>query len=147
MPIFRTCEHLYSENLSLQSSHKLNQQRRAVAIAAVVLISLLVSGCASVGSGDKIVVRAEDVQVNSLSFYDTAMQWHFANSTKESPQLYKAFEIFRTKFPPAWKTLSTAIQTYKSGKTGDLAGALATVDELLANIRAVWTPPPPKAGG
>jgi hypothetical protein len=115
---------------------------RAFALFLVVALVPLGMGCASVGTGDPVIVRAEDVQVNSLAFFDTAMQWHYANSTKESPALFRAFETFRTSFPPAYKTLTATIPVYKSGKSGDLQGALQAVEKLLADIRAVWTPPP-----
>lgn len=112
-------------------------------LGALLLASALgTSGCASVGTGDPVVVRAEDVQVNSLNFFDTAMQWHYANSTKESPALYKAFEKFRVAFPPAYRTLTKAIPAYKAGTGGDLQTALAAVEQLVAEIKAIWTPPP-----
>jgi len=110
--------------------------------ALVIGLSLFAPGCASIGTGDKVVVRAEDVQVNSLTFFDTAMQWHYANSAKESKSLYAAFEVFRVGFPPAWKTLSAAIPAYKAGKGGDLPTALQAVEKLLIDIKAVWTPTP-----
>ena len=120
----------------------MNRKLRSAPLALVVVLALLSASCATVGTGDPAVVRAEDVQVNSLSFFDSAMQWHYANSAKESPALYRAFEKFRKEFPPAWKTLSTAIPAYKAGKGGDLSNALQIVEKLLVDIRAVWTPAP-----
>jgi hypothetical protein len=120
-------------------------EHRPQFVAALLLsiaIAVVFSGCATVGTGDPVIVRAEDVQVNSLNFYDTAMQWHYANSTKESPALYRAFEKFRVDFPPAYRTLTKSIAAYKSGKGGDLQTALAAVEQLLLDIKAIWTPPP-----
>jgi hypothetical protein len=107
-----------------------------------LILALTLAACATVGTGDPVVVKAEDVQVNSLSFFDTAMSFHYANSAKESPALYRAFETFRIKFPPAWRTLSAAIPAYKAGKGGDLANAVQVVESLLAEVKAVWTPAP-----
>lgn len=120
----------------------MNRHSRTFALALILSLVIVgcASGCASIGTGDPVVVRAEDVQVNSLSFFDTAMQWHYANSSKESPALYKAFEVFRVSFPPAYKTLTAAIPAYKASKSGDLQVSLAAVEQLLTDIKAVWTP-------
>lgn len=96
-----------------------------------VLLALLVIAavsCASVGTGDPVVVRAEDLLSNSLPIYDQAMALHYANSTKETPSEYRAFEAMRTGFPTAWKALYDSLQSYKANRT--TAGA-TTVQNYL----------------
>ena len=86
-------------------------------LAAVVAVLLLV-GCASVGTGRPEVVRAEDVLVNSQNTWRAFMSWHKANSTKESPAVYKILESARVEYPKARVTLRSAIRAYKAG-SGD----------------------------
>ncbi len=105
-------------------------------VAAV--IAVLAIACATVGpKDDQLVVRAEDVLSNSLQTYKVAMEYHFANSTRESPQVYKAFEYFRVYFPLAWNTLNSAKLQYQADKSRgstDLVKALDAVAILLSNI-------------
>lgn len=115
-------------------------RKRQQALAVVLLLAV---ACASVGTGDQIVVRAEDVLSNSLSVYSTAMDWHFHNSTKESPQVYKALELFRVKFPIAWNALDQAKRAYQRDKrvgTAELTAALDAIAALLAAVPALIGP-------
>ncbi len=67
-----------------------------VAVACITGSGILVNeACATVGTSDPVVVKAEDVLTNSLSVYTAAMNYHFANSTKETPAVYKSFEEFQ----------------------------------------------------
>lgn len=105
----------------------------------LVAILLLASACASLGGGRPLVVKAEDVLVNSLVTYDAAMTWHEANSTKESPATYKVFERIRVGFPPAHKTLRASIGEYKKlGASPTLADDLRAVQNLIAELEKVW---------
>lgn len=111
-------------------------------ISVLVLAVVALGACATLGGGRPEVVRAEDVLVNSLTTYDAAMAWHFANSTKESPQAYAIFEKIRVNFPPAWKTLDAAITAYKAaGSNPNLASALAALQALLTELSTVWVLP------
>lgn len=98
--------------------------------AALALLLVASVSCASVGTGDPLVVRTEDVLSNSLTIYDHAMQFHFLNSTRESVSEYQAFEAVRMKFPTAWKALYDSLQTYKASRT--TAGANAVQNYLQA---------------
>src|SRR5512144_2601867 len=91
-----------------------DRMKKARQIAPIILV--LAVACASVGSGDPVVVRAEDFLVNSLSVYDTGMKWHEANSTKESPATYKTLEQARVNFPPAWQAAKNGVASYKLNK-------------------------------
>ena len=105
-------------------------------VAALVLIAFM-SACASTGAGDPVVVRAEDTLSNSLTVYTTAMDWHFKNSTTESPAVYRAFESFRVKFPVAWAALDTAKREYQRSKAGGSANVDATLNALSALVAGI----------
>lgn len=111
-----------------------------LALLLTLIAAVLSGACASVGTGRPEVVKAEDVLTNSLSFYETAMQYHFANSTSESPAVYRAMETFRVKFKPAWNTLDTAIRDYKAGKPSDVSSAVSLLRAIVTDLQAVWTP-------
>lgn len=105
-----------------------------------VLIALVLSsGCASVGTGDPLLVRAEDALTNSLTVYEAAMEWHFRHSKEEAPAVYKAFELIRTEFPPAWRALDAATKAYATTKSQpELQVALDRVKELYARLLSLW---------
>lgn len=110
--------------------------RAARRIAPVLLI--LAVACATVGTGDPVVVRAEDALSNSLAVYSNAMSFHFKHSTQESPAVYKTFEAFRVKFPVAWSALDTAKRSYqkdKSGGTSTIEAAITALVELLSTVQ------------
>lgn len=109
-------------------------KRRQAALAAVLILAV---ACASVGTGDPVVVRAEDVLANSLSVYSTAMNYHFANSTRESPQVYKAFENFRVKFPIAWNALDSAKRQYQADKSKGSSQVDAALNALTVLLAAI----------
>lgn len=122
--------------------HRREERLLAVLSALVFILAFQTASCASLGGGRPEVVRAEDVLVNSLTTYDAAMTWHFANSTKETPAQYKVFEKIRTTFPPTWKTLDAAITAYKTaGSNPNLASALAALEALLTELNSVWVSP------
>ena len=95
------------------------------------------SGCAAVGNGDPIIVRAEDTLSNSLRVYDETMKLHFANSRDESPDTYRTLERFRTDFPTAWQTLFDAVRLYRS--TRDSGQLTREIDRLRALMDDVTT--------
>ncbi len=103
----------------------------------VVPLLVLSIACASVGTGDPLVVRAEDLLSNSRVVYDAAMAFHFAQSTTETPQVYAAFEAFRSKFPSAWDALDKAKRGYQANKlagTASLDAAVAAITSLLESV-------------
>jgi hypothetical protein len=104
-------------------------------LIAPILILALVASCASVGTGDKLVVRAEDTLANSLSTYDALMTAHQTNSKNESPATYRAIEDVRVKFPGAWRAVNEAKKSYQAGIKGGadtLSAALDALDALVA---------------
>jgi hypothetical protein len=103
----------------------------------LALILVLSVACASVGTGDKVVVRAEDALSNSLAVYGNAMSWHFQHSTTESPAIYRIFEDFRVKFPIAWQTLDNAKRSYQLNKANGSASIDAALSALSALIATV----------
>jgi hypothetical protein len=110
--------------------------RRKQQIALAVLLCLAVA-CATVGTGDPVVVKSEDLLTNSLTVYSQAMSWHFQNSTKESPAVYKAFENFRVKFPVAWSALDAAKRSYQHDKTAGTASIDAALNALAGLVSAI----------
>ncbi len=124
--------------------------KRHRSLAAVLVLSI---ACASVGTGDPVVVRAEDVKVNSQTTYERVMLWHDGDpkkglkghSTIESPSVYKAIESARVHFDPAWRALSEGIKTYKAnraqGKPGsvDLQALMDTIQQILDTLPVVPT--------
>lgn len=111
--------------------------------ALAALIVLLAIRCASVGAADPLLVRAEDLLSNSLAVYDGAMRYHFVNSTKETPQVYKIMESVRTQFPPAWKALYDGTRAYKTSpdptKLGQLMAAVQAMIDSLSSVSATTT--------
>jgi hypothetical protein len=104
------------------------------ATLAVPLLLVLVVSCASVGASDPLVVRAEDALSNSLSVYDGLMSVHFANSTRESPEVYRAIEAVRVKFPIAWRAVNDGKKSYRAGVTGSADKLTAALDALQAIV-------------
>lgn len=101
-------------------------------LAALLLISV---ACASVGTGDPVVVKTEDFLTNSLSIFDNAMAWHRMHSTTETAQVYKAFENARVRFPPAWQAVKDGLAAYKVNKNqGQMEGILAYAQSILQSI-------------
>lgn len=112
-------------------------------ILAVLAIALIVGGCATLMPGDDpVVVKAEDVLANSLTLYEQTMTLHYAKSTEESPELYKAAETVRVVFPPAWRGLNTTKEVYRLAKTKDpeqlRAAVLIFLDELERDGPPKW---------
>jgi hypothetical protein len=100
---------------------------------SLLIVCILLSSCASVGTGRPEVVRAEDVKVNSLSVWMTAMAYHEGHSKEETPAVYATLEQARTKFPVYWRALDAALKVYK--KTGQ---NLTQVTENLAVIEPIY---------
>lgn len=114
--------------------------------ATIAVLLLLTLACASAGTGDPLLVRAEDVLSDSLTIYSTAMDWHFRNSTRETPATYHAFERFRVEFQVAWHALDNATRAYRQDKAAgraQLDAALKALTVLLAEIGPLL----PRVGG
>jgi hypothetical protein len=102
--------------------------RRAGAAGAAIFLLAVLSACASVAPGeDPIVVRTEQTLEASLAVYDAGMVWCKANPQHLTPAAAKVAETIRTGFPPAYRSLDSALQLYKAGKRKDL---LAETDEI-----------------
>ncbi len=110
--------------------------RRRKLHAPIVLL-LLATACATVGSRDPLTVRAEDLLVNSLSIYSAAIVYHDTpgNSAKESREVYKAMEQVRVRFPAAWSALKDGVKMYKLDKNASRLQAL--IDTLEAVLRTI----------
>jgi hypothetical protein len=108
--------------------------RTRKALVALLFFSV---ACATIGPGDPTVVRAEDILTNSLTTYSAAMSWHFANSTKESPAVYHAFEDFRVKFPVAWTALDSAKRQYQLNKAAGTTALDAALTALSGLVSAI----------
>ncbi|MFZ2908001.1 MAG: hypothetical protein WA014_02545 [Minisyncoccia bacterium] len=97
------------------------------AVLALCLVSAL-AGCATILPGeDKLVVRTEQTLEASLAVYDAGMTWCKANPQHLTPAAAKVAETIRTAYPPAYRSLDSALQLYKAGKRKDL---LAETDEI-----------------
>ena len=110
-------------------------RRHRASLAAFLLVAV---ACATVGTGDPVVVRAEDVLTNSLTVYSQAMEFHRHHSTQESPAVYKTFEQFRVRFPAAWTALDNAKREYKKDKslgTSKIEAGIRALTELLSAIQ------------
>jgi hypothetical protein len=108
----------------------------------ILLLVSLSAACASTGTGDPAVVKAEDALSNGLTVYATAMDFHFKNSTTESPAIYKAFESFRVNFPIAWTALDNAKREYQRNRalgTASLDAKLSALSTLIAGITPLIT--------
>lgn len=96
--------------------------------ALPVFFALLVASCATLAPGeDPIVVRTEQTLEASLAVYDAGMTWCKANPQHITPAAASVAETIRTAFPPAYRSLDSALQLYKAGKRKDL---LAETDEI-----------------
>jgi outer membrane PBP1 activator LpoA protein len=104
--------------------------RRGGRLAAVpaLFLALALASCATLLPGeDAIVVRTEQTLEASLAVYDAGMTWCRANPAHLTPEAAKIAEAIRTGFPPAYRSLDSALQLYKAGKRKDL---LSETDEL-----------------
>jgi len=115
--------------------------KRGLQFAAVLVLVSMVAACASTGTGNPVVVRAEDVLKNSLSTYKALMKVHRANSTHESPALYKAIESVHARFPAIWRAANKGKKAYKAGSiNGDqlnaLLDALQSITDETTALRA-----------
>lgn len=104
-------------------------------ILPVLVLLAILTACATLAPGsDPIVVRVEDVLVDSLAVYDSTMRLHYQVSTQEPPAVYAALERVRPVFPKAWRGLDASLQAYKAATVKDpekLRGAtLAFLDEV-----------------
>ena len=69
------------------------------------------------------------------------------HSTMESPEVYKAIELARTKFDPAWKALSDGIRNYKANKAQGMPGSV-DLQALMNVVQSILdTLPTVPAGG
>lgn len=80
---------------------------------AILLLVFLSASCASVGQSDPLLVRADDLLVSSLDIYDATMTFHYANSARESPAVYRILEKARVDFPRAWMALYDGADEYR----------------------------------
>lgn len=116
------------------------RRRSASRTLALALLVILAPACASIGTGDPLIVRTQDVLTHSLTAYEAAMTAHYALSTSESPEVYESLEALRVKFPPLWRGLNGALKTYTSAKTKDPVALRAGVLAFLDSAEALGPP-------
>lgn len=115
--------------------NRLKQHLQAYVVLTVLVA--LAMACASTGTGRPEVVKAEDVWVNSLTIWTSAMTYHQQNSRTESPATYKILEEARVDFPKAHRALGAAIQSYKKSPTdaSPLRKAVAAVEAIIEGLK------------
>lgn len=105
------------------------------ATAALAVACMLSIACASIGKGDKVVVRAEDALVNSLTVYEEAMAFHEKNSFSEPKPVYDAMEWGKKSIPRTWRVLRAAVALYKqNGDASTVDAAKATLDSEVEKL-------------
>lgn len=115
--------------------------RRRAALVALLLVPLFVfDGCASAGTSDPLLVKAEDIENNSLLLFKTVVvDFHMKHSRTESPEVYRTLEKVRVTFPSAWASLNAAIPHYKEFRAaGPLLEKLAPVEALYDDLKRIW---------
>lgn len=118
------------------SNGVLMQNRRVLPI--LVLIAGLSVSCATLTPGsDPVVVRAQDVLVDSLAVYDSAMRLHYQVSTQEPPAVYAALERVRPVFPKAWRGLNASLEAYKAAKIKDPVKLSGAVLAFLSEVESL----------
>lgn len=111
--------------------------RRALPLRAlpVFLLALSLASCATLLPGeDPIVVRTEQTLEASLAVYDAGMVWCKANPQHLTPAAAKIAESIRTGFPPAYRSLDSALQLYKAGKRKDLLSETDEIRKLIEQL-------------
>ena len=115
--------------------------RKTLRVGIIPILLLLAVACASTGAGDPVVVKAEDALSNGLAVYTAAMNYHFANSTRESPEVYKIFEKFRAGFPTAWDALDKAKRDYQTNRrlgSGRVESGIAALAVLITEVKPLY---------
>lgn len=113
---------------------------RTKRVSLLLCVFLLLTGCASFGKSDPVVVRAEDVQANSLALYKTVIvDYHMVHSQQESVAVYQVLEKIRVEFPPAWRSLSVAIPAYEQTRDAKLLiDKRGEVEKLYNELKGIW---------
>lgn len=130
-----------------------HRERRGAAIALAFCL-IFASNCATIAPGqDPIVVQTERVLKAAPAVYDAGMSFAEQNKATIPVGTLKVFEVIRVNFPPAYRGLDSALQTYKAAK-GDPTAVLQArdevqrfVDQILALVRANGGPDLTPAGG
>jgi predicted secreted protein len=109
-------------------------------LAALVVLSF-VAGCATVTSGDPIVVRAEQSVNIAFDTVDTFLyveKYHRADLEKISADIHKVAESVREKGPDGFRAARRLIDVYKNNRTDEnkanLLTALAFVQALANEV-------------
>lgn len=103
-----------------------------------VVLALLVSACATARPGeDLVLLKAEDIRIQSRVLYDHVMSWHDSHSTEETPAVYQALEKVRKAFPTVHKPYVDTLKSYKAAQARDPEALRASVLRFLADIEAL----------
>jgi hypothetical protein len=104
----------------------------------VFFLVLTLGACATLAPGeDPIVVRTEQTLEASLAVYDAGMVWCKANPQHLTPAAAKIAESIRTGFPPAYRSLDSALQLYKAGKRKDLLSETDEIRKLIEQLMLI----------
>jgi hypothetical protein len=104
----------------------------------VFLLALSLGACATLAPGeDPIVVRTEQTLEASLAVYDAGMTWCEANPQHLTPAAANVAETIRTAFPPAYRSLDSALQLYKAGKRKDLLSETDEIRKLIEQLMLI----------
>ena len=110
----------------------------------VLLAVGLLAACATVQPGqDATTVHTQQTLAIGQNVYDWGMAWCQTNAGTFSPAGLTLVNKIRVDFPPAYRALDTALDSYKAGKAGDLQGALDKFTSLFEQLQALVT----SAGG
>jgi len=114
--------------------------RVCAALSALVLLgslglALATSGCAH--ATDPLVVDTERILIVSPTVYDELMLWADRNDAILTPAAKATFSRIRGAFPPAYRSLDSALQVYKAGRSGDLLAARDELDRMLVEANAL----------
>lgn len=111
-------------------------------VTIVVAVALLSIGCATIGTASPWEVRAEDLRINSRIAYERVMNIHYALSTQENPELYKALETLRVEFPKHHREYVATLKTIQAAKGRDpdalRENGLKLLDALALYGSADW---------
>lgn len=100
-----------------------------------LFLAVALASCATLLSGeDPIVVRTEQTLEASLAVYDAGMVWCKANPQHLTPAAAKVADSIRTGFPPAYRSLDSALQLYKAGKRKDILSETDEIRKLIEQL-------------
>jgi len=109
-----------------------------LAFVAITIPTVPLTGCQSTGvaaGSEAFVVEAEKDLRTSFSVVDAFLQWEASNRAIAGKDVTKVADTLRVEFPKALASARETLRVYKSNRTpenrGNLATWLATVNEAM----------------